>query len=118
MLPAHAVPDYLDEEIKVEDIPNNEKIPGVLLQAEDFGGVIPLPFYGFSRPSADYFNSNLLLQNLIQCDISSGKNHVYLYDEREQGKGADALCSLRMRQHLRLHALRVRDGLRVKYKLH
>lgn len=111
MLPAHAVPDYLDE--KVEEVEDNvdEKIPGVLLQAEDYGGVIPLPFYGFSRPSADYFNSNLLLQNLIQCDISTGKNHVYLYDEREQGKGGDALCSLRMRQHIRLHSLRVRDGI-------
>ena len=73
-----------------------------------------MPFYGFSRPSADYFNSNLLLQNLIQCDISTGKNHVYLYDEREQGKGGDALCSLRLRQHLRLYAKRLRDGVEAR----
>ena len=97
----------------VEDIEGPRKvIKGVLIQAEDFGGVIPLPFFGFSRPSADYFNSNLLLQNFIQCDISTGTNHVYLYDEREQGKGADAMCSLRMRQHLRLHSLRVKENIK------
>ena len=76
-------------------------ITGVPIQAEDFGGVIPLPFYGFSRPSADYFNSNLMAYNFVVCDISSSENYVHFYDERDQGKGADALCSLRMRYYLR-----------------
>ena len=61
MLPAHSVPDYIDEEV-YEAKENDDKITGVLLQAADFGGVIPLPFYGFSRLSADYFNCKLLLQ--------------------------------------------------------
>ena len=59
-----------------------------------------MPHYGFRRPSADYFNSNLMGYNYVVSDISSGKNHVFFYDERHQGKGADALCSLRMRYHL------------------
>ena len=96
----------LDEDPQPVANASDETTKGVLLQAEDFGGVIPLPFYGFERPSVDYFNSNLLLQNFIQCDITRGVNNVYLYDEREQGKGADAMCSLRMRQHLRLFAHR------------
>ena len=113
-LPAHAIPDHIDDEI--EDFQPDENVTnsGILLQAEDFGGVIPMPFYGFSRPSVDYFNSNLLLQNLIQCDISTGINHVYLYDEREQAMGGDGLCSLRMRQHLRLYAQRLRDGVEAR----
>ena len=39
--------------------------------------------------------------NFVIADIGSGENHVYFYDERGQGKGADALCSLRLRYHLR-----------------
>ena len=56
--------------------------------------------FGFKRLSADYFNSNLMGYSFVVADISTGKNHVYYYDERHQGKGADALCSLRMRYHL------------------
>ena len=74
---------------------------GIQLQAEDYGGSIALPHYGFQRPSADYFNSNLMCYNYIVADVLAGKNHVYYYDERHQGKGADALCSLRIRYHLK-----------------
>ena len=73
----------------------------VQIQAEDYGGSIALPHYGYKRPSADYFNSNLMAYNFVVSDISADKNIVYYYDERHQGKGADALCSLRMRYHLR-----------------
>ena len=72
----------------------------VLIQAEDYGGGIALPHYGYRRPSVDYFNSNLMSYNFVIADISSGENNVYFYDERGQGKGADALCSLRIRYHL------------------
>ena len=72
----------------------------VQIQAEDFGGGIALPHYGFRKPSADYFNSNLMLHNFVIADITGEKNRVYFYDERSQGKGADALCSLRLRYHL------------------
>ena len=74
------------------------------LQAEDFGGGIALPHYGFRKPSADYFNSNLILNMFVMADITAEKNNVYFYDERGQGKGADALCSLRMRYHLKRYA--------------
>ena len=39
--------------------------------------------------------------NFVIADITTGENNVYFYDERGQGKGADALCSLRLRYHLR-----------------
>ena len=82
--------------------PNTDSLAlsGVALQAEDYGGSIALPHYGFRRPSADYFNSNLMCYNFVLADISGNVNNVYLYDERDQGKGADALCSLRLRYHL------------------
>ena len=73
----------------------------VSLQAEDYGGGIALPHYGFRRPSSDYYNSNLMNYSFIVVDITGGCNNLFMYDEREQGKGADALCSLRLRYHLR-----------------
>lgn len=72
----------------------------VALQAEDYGGGIALPHYGFRRPAADYFNSNLMTYHFVIADITGENNNVYMYDERQQGKGADALCSLRLRYHL------------------
>ena len=36
----------------------------IQLQAEDYGGSIALPHYGFKKPSADYFNSNLMSYTL------------------------------------------------------
>lgn len=78
----------------------NDVGPTVLIQAEDFGGSLALPHYGFSRPSADYFNSNLLLQNFVIANINDQKNYVLFYDERGQDKGADSLCSLRIMYHL------------------
>jgi len=39
--------------------------------------------------------------NFILADITGNVNNDYLYDERDQGKRADAACSLRLRYHLR-----------------
>ena len=75
-------------------------MPLVSLQAEDYGGSIALPHFGFRRPSSDYFNSNLMCYNFVLADITGKVNNVYLYDERDQGKGAAALCSRRLRYHL------------------
>ena len=58
----------------------------VLLQAEDYGGGIALPHYGYRRPSVDYFNSNLMSYNFVIADISSGENNVFFYDERDKAK--------------------------------
>lgn len=60
------------------------------------------PHYGFKRPSADFFNSNLMLHQFVSCNISDDSNQVSFYDERGQGKGADALCSLRIRNLVKL----------------
>ena len=53
--------------------------------AEDCGGNLALPNYGFSRPLSDYYNSNLMLHSFIQCD----GNNIAHFDESGQRKGAD-----------------------------
>lgn len=74
--------------------------PRIQMQIEEYGGLFALPHYGYERPSEDYFQSNLMIQSFIIADLTSGVDRVVLYDERGQGKGADALCSLRLRYHL------------------
>ena len=81
-----------DDEIEGEEVEGSkpdsvnplikDKLSHVQLQAEDYGGGIALPHYGFRRPSADYFNSNLMGYNFVIADISGGLNNVYFYDER------------------------------------
>jgi hypothetical protein len=82
--------------------PIDNAFPEIQIQIEDFGGSFPLPFYGHQRPFADYFNSNIMMQNFIISNITTNRNNVLIYDERGQGKGADALCSLRLLFHFRL----------------
>ena len=97
------VPGPAEEKLVAIDIMEGSRkteLTSIQLQAEDYGGGIALPHYGFRKPSADYFNSNLMGYNFVVSDITSGENHVFYYDERHQGKGANALCSLRMRYHL------------------
>lgn len=92
--------DDLKDEKKLEIVDTEaEELSSELvqLQAEDYGGGIALPHYGYRRPSVDYFNSNLMTYNFVIADITTGQNNVFFYDERGQGKGADALCSLRLR---------------------
>ena len=98
LLPEVILPEYIDDEFECvcDDIMN----PKVLIQAEDYGGSLVFPFYGFVRPSADYFNSNLIIHNFVIANISTGNNYVQFYDERGQDKCGDALCSLRLRYHL------------------
>jgi hypothetical protein len=43
-----------------------------------------------------------MMQSFIVSDITANRNNVLIYDERGQGKGVDALCSLRLLFHLRL----------------
>ena len=96
--PSHV--EEKSEEIDLSQDDRKAELSTIQIQAEDYGGGIALPHYGFKRPSADYFNSNLMGYNFVVADVTSGKNHVFFYDERHQGKGADALCSLRLRYHL------------------
>jgi hypothetical protein len=59
-----------------------------------------MPHYGYRRPSSDYYNSNLIVQNFVIADVTNGTNHIYFYDERGQGKDGNALSSLRIAYHL------------------
>jgi hypothetical protein len=99
-LPDVIIPDTVDADgDEADDDINSEGHQSsspcrVQIQAEDYGGGISMPHYGHARPSADYFNSNLMIQNFVVADITNKRNSVYFYDERGQGKNADALCSL------------------------
>ncbi|EEY63316.1 cleavage inducible protein [Phytophthora infestans T30-4] len=93
------IKEYITLHAPNQSIPN-EIIPDTI-QADDYGGGISMPYYGHSRPSADYFNSNLMIQNFVVADITHGINNVYFYDERGQDKNADVLCSLRLLYHLK-----------------
>jgi hypothetical protein len=44
-----------------------------------------------------------MMHNFIISDITANRNNVLIYDEHGQGKGTDALYSLRLLFHLRLH---------------
>ena len=76
-------------------------VRGVVLQCEDFGGNLTLPWFGSVRPGTDYFTSKLAQYIFIVSDLSRNLHHVYVYDERAMGKNADALISLRLVHHLR-----------------
>ena len=65
-----------------------------------------MPFHGPRRQSSDYYNSNLIIQNFVIADISTGIHKVILYDERSQAKGGDAISSMRLRYHLQQHKKR------------
>ena len=56
------------------------------VQREDCGGTQGLPHYGYTRPSLDYYNSNLLLYNFVVSDVVTKINNIFYFDERGQGK--------------------------------
>ena len=71
------------QELGIEQAPAQELKPGlVTMQLKDFGGNLAMPHFGFSRPSADYFNSNLILHNFIIADISTDINYVMWHDKK------------------------------------
>ena len=111
VLPREIIPDFIDEENITKDNNEDDQNPNVVrevsfypglvtVQLEDMGGGLPMPFYGFTRPSSDYYNSNLMQISFITADVSANTNYIKIYDERTAVKGADALCSLRMRYYL------------------
>ena len=93
-IPATIIPDHFDNNhIEMNDKEKDSTILSeIQIQIEDFGGSFAMPHYGHSRPSTDYFNSNLLVQNFVVVDITSGIHKVIIYDEQAQGKDADVLC--------------------------
>ncbi|KAG3047945.1 hypothetical protein PC121_g19772 [Phytophthora cactorum] len=89
VLPNEIIPDTTDDVAAVDevDIDDDERATKkvycrVQILAEDYGGGISMPYYGICRPSADYFNSNLMIQNFVIADVSNGQYNVYFYDER------------------------------------
>ncbi|XP_075924826.1 uncharacterized protein LOC116944800 [Petromyzon marinus] len=86
---------------------SSSSMPLIQIQIEDFGGSFSMPHYGHERPSPDYFNSNPMMRNFITADVTRGIDHVVLYDERTQGKEAEAMCSLRFQYH---HNMLIKRG--------
>jgi hypothetical protein len=68
--------------------------PQIQIQIEDFGGNFAMSHYGHLCPSADHFNSNLMVLNFVVANLISNNSDVFFYDEQAQGKDVDALCSL------------------------
>ncbi|CAK9878513.1 unnamed protein product [Sphagnum jensenii] len=60
--------------------------PQIQIQIEDFGDSFAMLHYGHLRPSADYFNSNLMVSNFVVVDLTSNTNDVFFYDEQAQSK--------------------------------
>ena len=81
--PTNPMEEKEHEVVAEDDNVACKRLSGVSLQAEDYGGGLALPHYGFRRPSADYFNSNLMSYNFVVVDITGDINNVYSYDERD-----------------------------------
>lgn len=86
------IPDCVDDPVCF--LPEKGFKPKVLLQCEDFGGNLTAPFYVDKRPSIDYYASNLLIHMFVIANVSDNVNHIYLYDERGGGKGANEMCPI------------------------
>jgi hypothetical protein len=87
--------DTLVSVVDGEYLPVNEdethREYSALVIAEDYGQSVALPHFGFRRPSADYFNSNLMVHLFVMADISRKQNKIMMYDEQCMGKEKDAL---------------------------
>ena len=98
-----SLPDSLDGEFLKMSLEDDTHSPNVRLQCEDYGCNLTLPHYGRLRPGRDDYVLNLSIMNFIISDLTTGYDHVFLYDERAMGKGCDALCSLRCMYHFKLY---------------
>jgi hypothetical protein len=67
----------------------------VFLQCQDYAGNFPMPSLGCIVPGSEYYASKLHLYCMIMSDLHTGMNKAYVYDQRDMGKGVDALCSLK-----------------------
>ena len=110
VIPDDFIPDILPEDdeengngavhSKNPSFPSPVGAQKVNVQAEDCGGGLAFPHFGYRRPSLDYYASNLIVHSFVVSDVVRGVHKIYYFDERGQGKGADALCTLRMKYHL------------------
>lgn len=91
------MPNTVDE----DQIENPEDLSTtVQMGCEDYGGNFVLPSFGNVRPGSDYYASKLSINVFVISDVSRGSNKVFIYDQRCAGKGADAVCSMRLLHHL------------------
>lgn len=86
-IPATIILDHFDDNrIEMNDEAKDSMVlPEIHIQIEDFGGSFAMSHYGHSHSSTDYFNSNLMVQNFVVADITSGINEVIFYDKRARG---------------------------------
>ena len=103
MLNAHELDEfesYLNDD-ELKQIEDSSISPGkVTMQYQDFGGSLTASWFAFREPGANYYASNLNVHPYIIADVSTGVNNVVCYDERVMGKGADAMCSIRLSYHI------------------
>ena len=62
---------------------------------QDFGAGLALPRYGGDQPNADYYASNLVVNNMNFVNCANGECVIYYYDERVAGKDGNSVTSLR-----------------------
>jgi hypothetical protein len=102
-VPRTIIPDNYDDDRAHDagdiDMTSTTMAPTIQIQIKDFGGSFAMPHYAHSQPSVDYFNSNLMVLNFIVVDFTNNSADVLFYDERAQGKDADALCNLQFTYH-------------------
>ena len=109
---SNILPLYKDSSIEYSD--SNELTlvkNGFIVQAEDFGGAIPLPIYQNRRPAASFFASSIMINNFVVACPSINRNFVFVFDERSQDRDSDAMCGLRLVYHLKMHLLHKQNGL-------
>ncbi|KAF1782187.1 hypothetical protein GQ600_4571 [Phytophthora cactorum] len=69
-IPSEIIADHGEMPLTLEPVVHNT-IPLTQIQIEDLV-VVSLPVYNNKKPSADYFNSNLMMHNFIIADITDG----------------------------------------------
>jgi hypothetical protein len=103
LVPHTIIPNNYDDNLAHDaddiDMTSTTAVPTIQIQIEDFGGSFAMPHYAHSRPSTDYFNSNMMVSNFVVVDLISNSANVFFFDKRAQGKDVDVLCSLRFTYH-------------------
>ena len=95
------VPEALDEVMSTDENDNPAEVPTpptkrkLRVTVQDYGAGIALPRYSASQPNADYYASNLTLNNMNFVNCANGVCDIYYYDERVAGKDGNSVSSLR-----------------------
>ncbi len=71
IIPNHYDNKHCDDDGGDSNMTLSIVVPQILIQIEDFGGSFTMPHYGHLRPSADYFNSNLMVSNFVVANLTN-----------------------------------------------